>query len=67
VLERRLVLAAAGAYLVWSVPHFIYHAFTLGIYGIGDAIGNMVTLGATVALPVAIIVVARRMPAERVA
>jgi protein-S-isoprenylcysteine O-methyltransferase Ste14 len=67
VLERRMVLAAAGAYLVWSVPHFIYHAFTLGIYGTGDAIGNMVTLGATVALPVAIIVVARRMPAERVA
>jgi hypothetical protein len=65
VLERRLVLAAAGAYLVWSVPHFVYHLFTIDIYGTGDAIGNMVTLGATVVLPLAIIVAARRMPVER--
>jgi hypothetical protein len=65
VLERRLVIAAAGSYLVWSVPHFVYHVFTIDIYGTGDAIGNLVTLGATVVLPLAIIVAARRMPVER--
>jgi hypothetical protein len=64
VLERRLVLAAAGSYLVWSVPHFVYHMITLDIYGTGDAIGNTVTLAATVALPLALILVARRMPVE---
>jgi hypothetical protein len=63
ILERRLVLAAAGAYLVWSMPHFIYHLATLDIYGTGDAIGNAVTLAATVVLPLAIIFVARRTPA----
>ena len=67
VLERRLVLAAAGGYLVWSIPHFVYHAFTLDIYGTGDAIGNMVTLGATVVLPIAIIVRMRREPVGRLA
>jgi len=62
VLERRLVLAAAGAYLIWSVPHFAYHLATLDIYGTGDAIGNAVTLAATVVLPLAIMWQARRMP-----
>jgi hypothetical protein len=64
VLERRLVLVAAGAYLVWAVPHFVYHMITLDIYGTGDAIGNVITLAATVVLPLAIVLVARRMPAE---
>ena len=59
VMERRLVLAAAGAYLVWSVPHFVYHMITLGEYGTGDAIGNAITLAVTVALPLAILLKAR--------
>jgi hypothetical protein len=64
VLERRLVLVAAGAYLVWSVPHFAYHMITLDKYGTGDAIGNAVTLLVTVALPVAVIAAARRAEAR---
>jgi len=59
VLERRLVLAAAGAYLVWSVPHFVYHMITLDEYGTGDAIGNALTLAFTVVLPAAIVWKAR--------
>jgi hypothetical protein len=62
-LERRLVLLAASAYLVWSVPHFIYHMITLDQYGTGDAIGNAVTLAVTVVLPLAVIAAARRSPA----
>jgi hypothetical protein len=58
-MERRLVLAAAGAYLVWSVPHFVYHLITLDEYGTGDAIGNVITLTFTVALPAAILWKAR--------
>src|SRR5215211_3028898 len=54
VMERTLVLVAAGAYLVWSVPHFVYHMITLDKYGTGDAIGNAITLAVTVLLPLAI-------------
>jgi hypothetical protein len=60
ILERRLVLVAAGAYLVWSVPHFVYHMITLDKYGTTDAIGNVVTLAVTVGLPAAVLAVARR-------
>jgi hypothetical protein len=59
VMQRYLVLAAAGAYLIWSVPHFVYHLANLGPYGTGDAIGNAVTLAFTVALPAAILWKAR--------
>ena len=55
VLERRLVLAAAGAYLVWSVPHFIYHVLNLGPYDTADAIGNVVSLLFTVIAPLVVI------------
>jgi hypothetical protein len=58
-LERTLVLVAAGAYLVWSVPHFVYHMITLDEYGTGDAIGNAITLAVTVALPLAVLAKAR--------
>ena len=50
-----MVLVAAGAYLIWSVPHFVYHLANLGPYDTGDAIGNVVTLAFTVALPLAIV------------
>jgi hypothetical protein len=51
-LERRLVLTAICSYLLWSVPHAIYHAFHLDVYGTADKVGNVVTLGLTVILPV---------------
>jgi hypothetical protein len=63
-MERRLVLVAAGAYLVWSVPHLAYHLITLDVYGTADAIGNAVTLGVTVVLPLCVIAVARRQAAH---
>jgi len=50
-LERRLVLVAAASYLLFSVPHTIYHLFNLEPYATGDAIANVVTLAATVVLP----------------
>jgi hypothetical protein len=50
-LERRLVVTAICSYLVWSVPHAIYHAFHLDVYGTTDQIGNVVTLALTGGLP----------------
>jgi hypothetical protein len=51
VLERRLVLVAAASYLLFAVPHTIYHLLNLGPYATGDAIANAITLAATVLLP----------------
>jgi hypothetical protein len=50
-LERRLVVTAICSYLLFSVPHAIYHFFNLEPYGNVDAIGNVVALGLSVLLP----------------
>lgn len=58
--ERRLVQVALWSYLVFSVPHFIYHSFNLGAYDTADAIGNAVTLLLTVVLPLGLLIAMRR-------
>jgi alkylhydroperoxidase family enzyme len=50
-LERRLVIVAAVSYLLFAIPHTIYHLLNLEPYATGDAIANAVTLAATVLLP----------------
>ncbi|HEX5908883.1 MAG TPA: hypothetical protein VFY44_00225 [Thermoleophilaceae bacterium] len=63
-LERRLVLAALVTWLLFAVPHVTYHLGNLGPYDTADTIGNVVTLGLTVLIPVALLVVlVRRAPA----
>lgn len=37
-------------WLVFSIPHFVFHMFHLDMYGAIDAIGNVVTLGGTLVL-----------------
>jgi AhpD family alkylhydroperoxidase len=60
--ERRLVIVACASYLLFSLPHAIYHYFNLGPYDTGDAIANAVTLAATVILPIWVLFVLRRRP-----
>ncbi len=50
-LDRRLVLVALVSYLVYSVPHLIYHLLNLGPFSTGDAIAEAVTLALTVIAP----------------
>jgi AhpD family alkylhydroperoxidase len=50
-LERRLTIVAVISYLLFSIPHAIYHGFNLEPYATGDAIANALTLAATVAVP----------------
>lgn len=50
-LERRWVGIALISYLLFSIPHTVWHLFNLEPYSTGDAIGNAVTLAATVLLP----------------
>lgn len=58
-LDRRVVLVALLSYLTFAVPHLIYHAFNLGPYETGDAIGNIVSLTLTVLVPVGLLIAMR--------
>ncbi len=64
-MERRLILVALGSFLVFSVPHAVYHAFNLEPYGTADAIGNVATLLFTVIAPLAALAVALGTPRDR--
>jgi hypothetical protein len=64
-LRRSLALTAATAWLVFSVPHFVWHVFNLEPYGTADAVANVATLAWTVvggALVIALVL--RRAPAR---
>jgi AhpD family alkylhydroperoxidase len=54
-LERRWVVIALVAFLSFSLPHTIWHLFNLEPYSTGNAIANVVTLAATVLLPIGVL------------
>jgi hypothetical protein len=56
-LERNLLRAVLGAYVVPAVLHLIYHLQHLGLYSTGDAVGNVAGLSMAVVLPVVTILV----------
>lgn len=60
--ERRLVQVALAANLMFTVPHFVYHATHVDHYPTGSAIGLIVTLAVAVLLPAALLVPSRRLP-----
>jgi hypothetical protein len=62
ILERRLTLIALATWLLFAVPHTVYHLLNLEPYGTGDAIGNALALAATVVLPVYLLAVLLRQP-----
>lgn len=54
--ERYLVRVTALAYLLFALPHTLYHAFNLDVYaGTGDKVATMVTLALTVIGPAVLI------------
>jgi hypothetical protein len=57
---RLLVALAAGAWLVWSVPHVLYHFFNLGVYDTADKVANVVSLSVTILIPAAVLWAAYR-------
>lgn len=63
ILERRVVQVAAATWVVFALPHFVYHLTTLEVYSTTDAVGNAVTLGLAVVIPLAILVGLRAAPA----
>jgi AhpD family alkylhydroperoxidase len=59
-LERRLVGVSLVVWLLFAVPHAVYHLFNLEPYGTADAVGNVISLGLTVVLPGALLVLLAR-------
>lgn len=62
LLERRLVLIALVSFLAFSLPHAVFHAFNLEPYAAGDVIANLLGLGATVVIPIALLYLLARPP-----
>src|SRR5205814_3529261 len=58
--SRLLVTTAAVAYLLWAVPHALYHVFNMQVLSSGDQIANGVTLAFSMLLPIAMIWRAQR-------
>jgi hypothetical protein len=71
-LRNPAVVRLAGAvWLVFSVPHWLYHTTQLGLYGLRDQVLNEVALGAAVVLAALLLAprdrwVGAPAPAERV-
>ncbi|MBV8159683.1 MAG: hypothetical protein JO265_02055 [Acidimicrobiia bacterium] len=58
--SRLLVTTVAGAYLLWAVPHALYHFFNMQVLDTADQVANGVTLSFSVLLPLAILWAAYR-------
>lgn len=59
-MDRRMVLTALTAYLVFALPHAIFHAGHLEGYPSGDAIAQTLTLSLAVLIPAALLLTATR-------
>ena len=46
--QRSLTLTAVTVWLIFAVPHTIYHLFNLGPYNTIDGVANVIVLGWTV-------------------
>ena len=60
ILERRLVAISLVTWLLFAVPHTVYHLFNLEGMETADVIGNVVTLATTVLIPVWLLVLLTR-------
>jgi AhpD family alkylhydroperoxidase len=59
-LDRGLVGVSLVVWLLFAVPHAVYHVFNLEPYGTADAVGNVISLALTVVLPGALLVALAR-------
>jgi len=61
-MDRLLVRTAAAANLVFTVPHFLFHALHLEHFSIGGAVGQTVLLGFAVVFPLVVLAFSNRLP-----
>lgn len=64
VLERRLVQAALGAVLVYSIPHLVWHLGELGPYETLDKVLNVISLSLLVVVPVVMLLLLGKTKGE---
>ena len=57
---RPVALAAALGWIVYQVPHLIYHLRHLDLYDTGDKVANVASLVLALALPVVVLLWAAR-------
>lgn len=61
-LERVLVIAVALAWLVYQVPHLVYHARHTDVFtATSDKVGTIASLALAVVLPLIVLLYARRL------
>jgi hypothetical protein len=63
-LDRRLAATVLLAYLVFAAPHLVFHLQHLEPFGTFDAVAQAVTLVAAAVLPLPLLALARRAPAD---
>jgi uncharacterized protein DUF4345 len=63
--QRSLSVVAAVIWLIYALPHTLWHYFNLGPYNAGNAIANVVTLGWQVAGGVILLVLLRNQEPAR--
>ncbi len=59
-LSRELVLIAAVASLVWTVPHLLYHLFNTDGLASGDVVASVGGLTLSTIVPLMVLVTARK-------
>ena len=60
-LERSVVRSALVGWLVYSIPHFVFHVFHLDRYNDDNATTQMVVLGIGIALPLLLLFANERL------
>ena len=60
VMSKRVVQLALIVWLLYSFPHFLFHALNTQTLSTGDNIANLVVLGVIVVLPAWLLVMAGR-------
>jgi len=58
-LDRRLATTALAAYLVFAVPHLLFHLRHLEPFGTVDAVAQVVTLAVAAVLPLPLLALLR--------
>lgn len=63
-LERRLVAVALVTWVAWSLPHTVFHMLNLDALETGDAVAQSTVLIVTLVVPLALLGMLRRRPAD---
>jgi hypothetical protein len=65
-MERRMVRTALAAYLLFAVPHLLFHVTHHQHYTALQAVGETAALTIAVLLPIALLALTLRLPSPRV-